>query len=208
MVKQMRGLEEHMTLRMGRTEVPVQSYEPASGVPVLAPVGGFTQVNESVNQQLVSKVLEVAATASAESFLDLYCGSGNFSLPLLARGMQGVGVEQSREAIATARRGARALGLEAEFHAQASKAFVQVAQRERRHFDMAVVDPPRAGAKDVVRSLAKLKIPLIVMISCDPATLARDLQDLVAGGYRLRSVDGFDMFPQTHHLETLVVLDR
>jgi 23S rRNA (uracil1939-C5)-methyltransferase len=197
-----------MQVRCGNDPAQGQTYEPHPGVLVLSAPGGFTQVNEEVNRILVGRVLQEASRVGAQTFLDLYCGSGNFALPLLSRGLSGVGVELAREAIGGARAAAAAQGWSGEFFAEASESYVRRATASGQRFDMVVVDPPRAGAKALVSSLLGLLSPLLLMVSCDPVTLARDLRLLVDGGYKLRSVEGFDMFPQTHHVESLAVLER
>lgn len=201
------NLRPHLLPCISSEKVREQAFQPARGVTVYAPVGGFTQVNEAVNRRLVQRVLAVAEGAAASTFLDLYCGSGNFSLPLAARGLSGVGVELNESAILAARRAASEQKLEVEFFAGASQQHLSEFTQNSRQFDLVLLDPPRAGAKELISSLCKLKAPLVAMIGCDPVTLARDLRELLLGGYRLHSVEVFDMFPQTHHVETLAVLN-
>lgn len=198
-------LESKAAVRIGPEATSVQGFFPVPDVRVLAPIGGFTQVNEPVNRQIVERVVAEATRVGAKRFLDLYCGSGNFSLPLLHRGLEGTGVEYSAEAIEMARRQADASGLNGRFIAQACDEYLREL-REGATFDVVIVDPPRAGAKGVISELLRLRPPHLLMIACDPASLARDLGELVRGGYRLDVVEGFDMFPQTHHVETLAIL--
>jgi 23S rRNA (uracil1939-C5)-methyltransferase len=87
-----------------------------------------------------------------------------------------------------------------------SSDYVTRAAASGREFDVVLVDPPRSGAKEVLEGLVLLGSPLLLMISCDPVTLARDLRVLTAAEYEIRQIEGFDMFPQTHHVETLAVL--
>jgi 23S rRNA (uracil1939-C5)-methyltransferase len=201
-------LRTQMSVRLGSEKGALQVYSPSPGVDVLAPVGGFTQVNEAINQLLVARVVEEAVKHGARSFLDLYCGSGNFAMPLLKKGLTGVGVEASAEAIFAAKTSARMQSLDGQFFAEPCDRYLREASKQQRQFDLVVVDPPRAGAKGSIPHLIRLAPRLILMVSCDPATLARDLGPLVSSGYRLCSVEGFDMFPQTHHLETLAILTR
>lgn len=202
-----RELGERAVVCFSNERAQVQTFAPIPEVDVGAPIGGFTQVNEAVNRMLVERVLDEVERAGARRFLDLFCGSGNFSLPLLRRGLSGVGVEYSAEAIAAARAQAEKLGTGSEFFAEACATYLERAQSIPGSFDVVLVDPPRAGAKDCIFALLKLRAPLLLMIACDPASLARDLGQLVRGGYRVRSVEGFDMFPQTHHVETLAILE-
>ncbi len=197
-----------MQVRLGKEAAPFQLYQPAPGVSVEAPVGGFTQVNEAVNRLLVERVCSLAVEHGARTFVDVYCGSGNFSLPLLVQGLSGCGVERDPEAISAARSRSDAEGYPTEFFATESARCLEQLVREGRSFDMMIVDPPRAGAKDIVPLILRLAVPLLAMVSCDPTTLARDLRMLMDGGYRLVGLDLFDMFPQTHHVESLAVLIR
>jgi 23S rRNA (uracil1939-C5)-methyltransferase len=161
-----------------------------------------------VNEGLVARVVEIAKKEGARTFLDLYCGSGNFSFPLAAEGLSGVGVEENAEAIDAARHGAREAGVAVEFLAEPCERYIKRASRAGHHFDMVVLDPPRAGAKQILPALLSMKSPTILMVSCDPVTFARDLRLLVDGGYHLAQVEGWDMFPQTHHVESFAVLRR
>lgn len=208
--KATRCLTPHLSVRLGAEPIEPQAYEPVSGVRLRAAPGGFVQVNAAVNRLLIERVVEVVQARGAKSFVDLYCGSGNFALPLVARGLRGVGVELSPEAIAAARRAAREHGWGPEqvrFHAESAAAYAKRAADLGESYDCALVDPPRTGAKEVLGDLVRVSPPLLVMISCDPVTLARDLRFLCDQGYELRQVEGFDMFPQTHHVETLALLE-
>lgn len=201
------ALRERALVRFSTEGPVVQSYSPSPGVTTRAPLGGFTQVNEAVNRLLVLRVLEEVKRKGSRRFLDLYCGSGNFSLPLLTQGLVGVGVEYSAEAVNAARAQAEKDGLPGAFHAEGCADYLARTRHAPGSFDVVIVDPPRAGARDCVSHLLDLAAPLLLMIACDPASLARDLGELTRGGYRLLSVEGFDMFPQTHHVETLAILE-
>jgi len=168
----------------------------------------FTQVNWAVNQRLVEALLDGSEQRRVSTFCDLYCGAGNFSLPLSARGMSGVGIEGSKPAIAAAKRAAAEQGLtRVRFIAGDVKG--TLAQLPRADsFDLCVLDPPRSGARDVLPELIRRAPRHIAYCACDPVTLARDLRALCESSYSLSSVTGFDMFPQTHHFETLAWLER
>lgn len=90
---------------------------------------------------------------------------------------------------------------------ETEKAMVSL-KREKQSYNAVVLDPPREGAKDVIQALTKMKIDRIIYISCNPSTLSRDLAILIHGGFRLRSVRLFDMFPQTYHIESVSCLER
>lgn len=185
------------------------------GCYLLAAPGTFTQVNWAVNRALVDEVTEGARRRGVRSFADLYCGSGNFSLPLgaAARGdharpaLQGKGVEVSPASIAAARRAADEQGLsglvfEVGDVARVARRWADAGER----FDLVIVDPPRAGAKGALDAIVRLTARALVMVSCDPATFARDLRELGRRGFVLEEVLAFDMFPQTHHVECLAWL--
>lgn len=168
--------------------------------------GGFAQVNLEQNRQLVREVRSAAALTGRERVLDLFCGMGNFSLPLALQAGEVVGVENYAPAIERAGFNARANALaNARFRAlPAEEAIRGVAAVER--FDLLVLDPPRTGAYEVVRELARLRPRRIIYVSCDPPTLARDLLPLLHGGYEVVSSRPFDLFPQTYHTESVTVL--
>ena len=170
------------------------------------PPGGFVQVNLAQNQQLVADV--VSHVAPGQKILDLYCGIGNFSLPLAQSAESVVGVEGFAPAINAARNNAQACAMNNTSFvvSEAGKGLRQ--QSAEGEFDVIVLDPPRAGADGVIRQLPNLKPQQIIYVSCDPMTLARDLKYLLANGYRPVSIRPYDMFPQTYHIEGLVVLVR
>jgi 23S rRNA (uracil1939-C5)-methyltransferase len=186
-----------------------QTFLLPEGVELRALPGVFTQVNWPVNVAIVEAVVRGARERRVERFLDAYAGAGNFSLPLLAAGMRGVSVERDARAVACARAAAKRHGLEdADFVVEdAARALADLA-RKRERFDLVLLDPPRKGARDTLASVVKLAPPAIAMCSCDPVTLARDLATLAHAGYHLQGVRGFDMFPQTHHLEALAWMTR
>lgn len=168
--------------------------------------GGFSQVNPRQNRALVAAVLAAADLSGAERVLDLYCGAGNFSLPLARRAGELIGVEEYAPAIADARANADRLGLgNARFLAEPAEGALS---RLSGAFDLILLDPPRTGAYDIVRDLPAAAPQRILYVSCDPATLARDLKPLVHNGYRVVSSQPFDLFPQTWHIESLTVLER
>ncbi|MGE0917207.1 23S rRNA (uracil(1939)-C(5))-methyltransferase RlmD [Trichlorobacter lovleyi] len=173
-------------------------------------IGGFSQVNRLQNQKMVKLVCGYAQPAASQRMLDLYCGNGNLSLPLSGAVQELLGIEGFAPSIASAVDNARQLRV------NNSTFRCNDASKELRHliaqhavFDLVLLDPPRAGAADVARQLAQLGAQRIVYVSCDPATLARDLAVLCgAAGYRLIEATPLDMFPQTGHLETVALLTR
>jgi 23S rRNA (uracil1939-C5)-methyltransferase len=165
------------------------------------PADAFTQVHAAANLLLVAAVLEATQVGPGARTLDLYCGAGNFALPLARRGADVTGVERSNVAIEAARANAARLGLPATFHCVPVEALLAGPTADR--IDLVVLDPPRSGAREVVGALAARRPPRLVYVSCDPATLARDGRALTAAGYRLAYVQPVDLFPQTYHIETV-----
>lgn len=184
-----------------------QRFPLPGGVELHAPSGAFTQVNWPLNQRLVQALLDGAARRSVTSFCDLYCGAGNFSLPLALSGARGVGIEGSQPAVAAADLAARERGLTVRFiSGDVRSAYAGL--HEAEHFDLVVLDPPRSGARDILPELIRRAPQHVAYCACDPVTLARDLRMLSEAGYALEELTGFDMFPQTHHFETLAWLTR
>ncbi|MDT8420307.1 MAG: 23S rRNA (uracil(1939)-C(5))-methyltransferase RlmD [Desulfuromonadales bacterium] len=169
--------------------------------------GGFAQINLQQNRCLVDAVLEASRLKGTEHVLDLFCGMGNFSLPLARRAAQVVAVEEYPLSIEYGIKNAEANGISnVTFLCQPAQGFLSAAEGTG-HFDLVLLDPPRSGAYSIMSELLQYRPRRIVYISCDPATLARDLKPLLHGGYRLVSTQPFDMFPQTYHVESLTVLE-
>jgi 23S rRNA (uracil1939-C5)-methyltransferase len=176
----------------------------------------FLQTNSRQAEALYAAALEAAALAGDETVLDLYCGTGTLTLLFaraLARG-SAVGVESAPDAVARAVRNAARNGLPAVrfVEGEARRVLREWARAERPGAvrpAIVVVDPPRAGLHPrVVARIAELEPRRIVYVSCNPATLARDLKDFAPLGYRLAHVRPFDMFPHTPHIECVARLER
>ncbi|HKP80806.1 MAG TPA: class I SAM-dependent RNA methyltransferase [Pyrinomonadaceae bacterium] len=163
----------------------------------------FFQINRSLLGPLIDFAL---GDVSGESVLDLYCGVGLFTLPLARRFKNVVAVEANPAATRFARRNLQQAALT---NARVITATVTDWFRSRPvgPVDFVLLDPPRAGAESaVIKGILDLRPAAISYVSCDPATLARDLKKLIAGGYAIDSIAGFDLFPQTHHVETVIRL--
>lgn len=168
--------------------------------------GVFTQVNSAANQLLVEVVLRHSQMRGGDTVIELYCGSGNFSVAVARRVRRLIGIERDGGAVADARANAARAGVtNARFlHAGAPVGLRQVLTEGIRG-DVIVLDPPRTGAADIVDDLPRVGARAVTYVSCDPATLARDLRRLQQHGYQLQVVQPIDMFPQTHHIEVVAV---
>jgi len=166
----------------------------------------FIQVNGPINADLVECAIDWLEIERGDRVLDLFCGIGNFSLPLAKRGAQVIGLEGSRELVDRARANALANGVVAQF--EVADLFKQGLAPFGR-FDKLLIDPPREGAVEIVKSLSGESLRRIVYVSCDPATLARDAGVLVhTQGFRLVAAGVANMFPHTAHVESITLFER
>jgi 23S rRNA (uracil1939-C5)-methyltransferase len=167
----------------------------------------FSQVNRAQNLKLIAAVMEMAEAGAAARVLDLFCGAGNFSLPAARRGAAVMGVDAEALAVAAAARNAARLGLKrAGFAAMEAAELARFLLRARYRPEVVIMDPPRSGARELIGPLLRMRAARVIYVSCDVATLARDLHALCAGGYRIAAVRAFDFFPNTHHAEVVAVL--
>ncbi len=168
----------------------------------------FTQVNSDINAVLVRRAIGLLDPRPGESIADLFCGLGNFTLPIARRGARVHGVEGNAGLVARARLNAEANGLAATF--AVANLFEPDKLPDLSGFDKLLIDPPRDGALEVVKALSETGGPRrIVYVSCDPATLARDAGILVnTRGYRLVSAGIANMFPHTAHVESIARFER
>ncbi len=170
----------------------------------------FTQVNSELNRLMVGRAVEMLAPEAEDRVLDLFCGVGNFTLPLARRCSGVVGVEGDSELVARARDNARDNGISNVRYYTAN--LYESLEKEPwllESFDKALLDPPRSGAQEVLRHLPKLGIGRIVYVSCYPGTLARDAGELVKQhGYRLLAAGVMDMFPHTAHVESIALFEK
>lgn len=175
---------------------------------IAIPFSGFSQVRSDVNQQLVNAVVDAAELRGHRTFLDAYAGAGNFTLPLLCAGLEGHAVDVWGPSILAARATARDLGLGfTGFDIGDARAMLEHLAKAKRRFDYIVLDPPRQGAKSALDVALRLEPRTIALVACDPVSLARELSVLTARGARIEMLTLFDMFPETHHCETLAIVD-
>ncbi|MCI5147359.1 MAG: class I SAM-dependent RNA methyltransferase, partial [Candidatus Electrothrix sp. AR3] len=170
--------------------------------------GCFSQVNPDQNEQLVQLVCTLAGNLQGKTVLDLYCGMGNFSIPLGLAGATVTGIEGNRESIKQARKNAEAAEVSAHFFAADVHESLHTLVEDRQKVDLILLDPPRAGIGKNAALLPELHPEKIIYISCDPATLSRDLHILCNKGYGLIRLIPLDMFPQTSHIESVALLKK
>jgi 23S rRNA (uracil1939-C5)-methyltransferase len=184
-----------------------QRYQLTDAVTALVPASAFAQVHRKLNARLVHDVVHAATLRGLRSFADAYAGAGNFTLPLLAAGLYGESIDSAAAGILAARSVAQELGLPfIGFNVGDAHEQLEALVRNHRQFDLVLLDPPRAGAKDVLPLALRLGPQCIAIVACDPVSLARDLKTLLSMGAKLESLTVYDMFPQTHHFETLALI--
>lgn len=169
----------------------------------------FIQVNDGVNQQMVDQALTWLDVQPEDRVLDLFCGMGNFTLPLAARAAQVVGVEGVEALVLKGQENARQNGLHnVTFFHENLEDDVTLQPWAQQGFNKILLDPARAGAPGVMQHIIKLAPERVVYVSCNPATLARDSDVLVNAGYQIQRLAMLDMFPHTGHLESMVLFEH
>lgn len=181
-----------------------------AGIKLLLSPATFTQVNHAQTEVLYKLIADYAALDGSQTVLDLYCGAGTISIYLADKSAQVIGVENYPPAVENAERNAF-LNNAANCRficGEVEKELPKLAE-EGVKADVVILDPPRSGCdKAVIDTLLALKPEKIVYVSCDPATLARDLRLLSEGGYEVKTIQPVDMFPQTGHVECCCLLER
>jgi len=187
------------------------AHDPADAVEILFEPTDFTQVNLELNRMMLDQALALLDPGPDDRVLDLFCGLGNFTLPVARRAAAVVGVEGEDGLVARARRNAAHNGIHnvefqcADLYAEPTAA----APWHTGRFDLALLDPPRSGALEVLEPLAATGVRRLVYVSCYPGTLARDAGHLVHHlGFSLTAAGAMDMFPHTAHLEAMAVFEK
>lgn len=191
---------------LGRNQLSLE----VEGMTLKATEGNFFQVNWEQNRNMVGTVLDLTALTGREAVLDLYCGIGNFSLPLARKAKTVIGIESGWSAIEDAKANAELNGISnTEFIADDLQKGLKALLQRKLRADVIVLDPPRAGAtlKTLERVLAFVP-QKIVYVSCNPSTLARDLKFFHLFGFRLDRLQPVDMFPYTYHIECVAEMVR
>ncbi|MGL6049642.1 MAG: 23S rRNA (uracil(1939)-C(5))-methyltransferase RlmD [Aeromonas salmonicida] len=206
------GIDLYLQAADERIEPLHQAFQPSyslDGLSLAFAPGDFIQVNGPINQSMVAQALAWLGASKDDKVLDLFCGIGNFTLPLARQAREVVGVEGDLAMVARAEENARRNGIDnARFYKADLSGDIVGMSWAREGFDLVLLDPARPGALEVMGHVVKLSPKRVVYVSCNPVTLARDSQVLVKGGYRLVRLGMLDMFPHTGHLESMALFER
>lgn len=195
------------------TEIPVPGLEytlPSEQVSIRFAPSDFVQINTEVNQQMVPQALRWLELQATDRVLDLFCGLGNFTLPLAKRAAHVTGIEGEAKLLKRAHGNAQRQGIENIDYHVANLADKHLdAPWMHQAYDKVLFDPPRSGAIEIIQALALTQVERIVYVSCNPSTLARDAGELVhKKGFKLKQVGVMDMFPHTAHVEVMALFER
>ncbi|MFQ3037851.1 23S rRNA (uracil(1939)-C(5))-methyltransferase RlmD [Neisseria cinerea] len=193
-----------------KTDKTLKYTLPEFGIEMPFRPGDFTQINTDTNRLMVSRAVKMLDIRRGERIADLFCGLGNFSLPMAKSGVDVVGIEGAENLVRRARQNARLNGCDRQTDFIAANLFdcTEKTVASWGRFDKMLIDPPRSGAYEVVKSLHTPYLPQkIVYVSCNPSTLARDAGVLVEKGYILSGAGIMNMFAQTSHTESVAVFD-
>jgi 23S rRNA (uracil1939-C5)-methyltransferase len=171
----------------------------------------FTQVNHAINRVLVRRALTLLDPQPGERVVDMFCGLGNFTLPIARSGARVLGIEGSADLVRRAAENAAANGLAGQVEYAVANLFAATPETlaELGHLDKMLIDPPREGAVELINSIGDDGPRRIVYVSCSPATLARDAAILVTQkGYQLKGAGVVNMFPNTSHVESIALFER
>ena len=169
----------------------------------------FTQVNAEINRKMINKAMELLEINAEDKILDLFCGLGNFSLPLATKAKFVLGVEGSEAMVARGQENALRMKLDnVEFSSADLTESLNTKHWEGYGFTKVLIDPPRSGAIKILPAVTALEPDKIVYVSCNPITLARDAACLKEHGYQLEAAGVMDMFPQTTHVESIALFNK
>jgi 23S rRNA (uracil1939-C5)-methyltransferase len=170
----------------------------------------FTQVNSEINPLMIKQAIQLLDLKSTDHVLDLFCGLGNFTLPIARKAEQVIGIEGSGEMVKRAEENANHNHIQnTAFYAANLMESIESEPWLHKQYDKILLDPPRTGAKEIIALFPRLSAQKIVYVSCNPATLARDAKELVhTYGYRLKKAGVINMFPHTSHIEAMALFEK
>nr|AAV29110.1 NT02FT0992 [synthetic construct] len=195
----------------GDVEPKKLSYQPAAGIDIGFEPNDFTQVNNDINKKMIKRAIELLDISENDSIIDLFCGLGNFTLPISQHAKTVIGVEGEPTMVKRAKETADNNNI-TNVNFYAANLFESFEDKEwfnNFEYNKMLLDPPRAGAQEVCNNIEKFNVKRIVYVSCDTAALARDAGILVnTKGYKLISAGVMDMFPHTMHVESIAVFEK
>jgi 23S rRNA (uracil1939-C5)-methyltransferase len=182
-------------------------YKLANGLEFLFHPSDFTQINPAINKKMVTKAIELLQLTAEDTILDLFCGLGNFTLPIAQHVHHIIGIEGSDTMVERAAENAKHNNItNTEFYSRdLMQENLELNFLQNHKITKVLLDPPRAGAKECIPILSKLKPSVILYVSCNPATLSRDTKSIIDLGYTLDSAGIMDMFPHTMHIESMAL---
>ena len=188
---------------------PKRLYIVSAGLKLTCTPNSFVQVNKEMNERMIARVIEALAVKPEMKVIDLFCGLGNFTLPIAKAGASSFGVDivKAMTDLATANASDNDLG-EAKFVQADLEAPFEMMSFAKEGYDAAVMDPGRSGAKRASAYIAKQKVLKVVLISCNPFATVREIETFIQAGYKVERWGVVDMFPLTSHVETVIVLSR
>jgi 23S rRNA (uracil1939-C5)-methyltransferase len=190
-------------------DAPFFPFENDLGITFHTAAGMFQQINIPHNHTVRRLVQETVKNYSPKRVLDVFCGSGNLSLPIARQVLSVDGVEFSKRAISAAQHNASIAGItNAQYFSGDSEKFLWRAAKQGTQYDLVIADPPREGMYACLIPLMKIKPKTIIYVSCDPTTLSRDLSSLCKRDYSVKRFIALDFFPNTYHIESFVILER
>jgi len=191
------------------TKVKPLSYHINENIELTFTTDNFIQVNHDVNKLMVQQAIDWLALTHTDSVLDLFCGLGNFTLPIAATAADVIGIEGVDSMVAQAGGNAKNNSIDnCQFYQANLNSAWKTESWAQQTFNKALIDPARAGAYEALEQLVKLNIKQLLYVSCDPSTLARDSALLISQGYKITKIALVDMFSQTKHIETMVLFTR
>ncbi|MGY4027368.1 23S rRNA (uracil(1939)-C(5))-methyltransferase RlmD [Aeromonas rivuli] len=205
------GIDLYLQAADEQIEALSQRFAPSyqlDGLALAFAPGDFIQINGGINQAMVAQAIDWLGVGAGDKVLDLFCGIGNFTLPLARKAREVVGVEGDLAMVARATQNAERNGIgNARFYKADLSGDIAGMSWAREGFDLVLLDPARPGALAVMEHVVKLSPKRVVYVSCNPVTLARDSKVLIEGGYRLSQLGMLDMFPHTGHLESMALFE-
>lgn len=183
-------------------------YLPAFGLQLAFHPMDFTQINGEINRLIIERTVELLDLQDDDRVLDLFCGLGNFTLPVATRCAEVVGVEGSEEMVKRGNENAQLNGISnSSFFAANLCDSIRDKPWFSKPYTKIILDPPRSGAIEIIEQVAEIGASKIMYVSCNPATLARDSAYLIAKGYKLSAAGVMDMFPHTTHVESMALFE-